>query len=123
MTEKAVPYPFPAFAPEEYRARVERARRLMASHDLAALLVTTEANFRYFTGLFSQHWVMPTRPMFLVLPQAGEPIAIVPSGSRVNMREGSWVADIRTWMAPRPADGSAPSSDPSSSCACRSTTS
>src|SRR5579862_5730870 len=98
MPETAAPYPFPAFAPAEFTARVERARRLMAGADLAALLITTEANFRYFTGLLSQHWVMPTRPMFFILPQAGEPVAIVPTGGRVGMRESSWVKDVRTWM-------------------------
>jgi Xaa-Pro dipeptidase len=104
MPETAVPYPFPAFAPAEFTARIERARRLMTGADLAALLVTTEANFRYFTGLLSQHWVMPTRPMFFILPATGEPIAIVPAGSGFTMRKESWVKEVRTWMAPRPAD-------------------
>jgi Xaa-Pro aminopeptidase len=104
MRETAVPYPFPPFAPAEFSARVERARHLMTSAGLAALLITTEANFRYFTGLLSQHWVMPTRPMFFILPMASEPMAIVPSGSAFNMQKQSWVKDVRTWMAPRPAD-------------------
>jgi len=76
----------------------------MSDANLAALLITTEANFRYFTGFRSQHWVMPTRPMFFVLPAAGEPVAIIPSGSRFNMRASSWVKEVRTWMAPQPGD-------------------
>ena len=104
MPETAVPYAFDDFAPAEFTARIERARRLMSNANLGALLITTEANFRYFTGFRSQHWVMPTRPMFFVLPAAGEPVAIVPTGSLFNMRESSWVKEVRTWMAPQPGD-------------------
>jgi Xaa-Pro aminopeptidase len=104
MPETAVPYAFVDFAPAEFTGRIERARRLMSNANLGALLITTEANFRYFTGFRSQHWVMPTRPMFFVLPAAGEPVAIVPTGSLFNMRESSWVKEMRTWMAPQPGD-------------------
>ena len=104
MPETAVPYAFVDFALTEFTTRIERARRLMSNANLGALLITTEANFRYFTGFRNQHWVMPTRPMFFVLPAAGEPVAIVPTGSLFNMRESSWVKEVRTWMAPQPGD-------------------
>jgi len=94
----------PAFTPDEYRQRLARAQKLMAERGLAALLVTTEMNFRYFSGLHTQAWVMPTRPMFLVLPAARHPVAVIPSGSLVGMRQNSWIADVRTWPAPRPPD-------------------
>ena len=80
MPETAIPYAFVDFAPAEFTTRIERARRLMRNANLGALLITTEANFRYFTGFRSQHWVMPTRPMFVVLPAAGEPVAINGTG-------------------------------------------
>lgn len=104
MSAKAVSYPFAGFAETEYHDRVDRARRLMAGAGLDLLLITTEANFRYFTGFNSQSWISPTRPMFLVLPLEREPIVIIPSSSQVSMTKGSWVKDLRTWPAPRPAD-------------------
>jgi Xaa-Pro aminopeptidase len=94
----------PAFSSAEYKQRTERVQRRMAEQGLAALLITMEMNFRYFSGLHMQTWVMPTRPFFLIVPAAGEPIAVVPSGTLVSMREGSWLSDIRTWPAPRPSD-------------------
>jgi Xaa-Pro dipeptidase len=104
MPETAVPYAFVEFAPAAFTGRMERARRWMSNANLGALLITTEANFRYFTGFRSQHWVMPTRPMFFVLSAAGEPVAIIPTASLFNMRESSWVKEVRTWMAPQPGD-------------------
>ena len=80
-----------AFIKEEYRHRLEGARALMAEQGLDALLITTEANFRWFTGLRSQGWVSPTRPMFLVVPAARDPIAIIPAGNRVTMQATAWL--------------------------------
>lgn len=104
MFLKAVPYSFEPFERQEYETRVRRARELMEVQGIDALLITTEANFRYFTGLKSQGWVSPTRPMFFVLPLRRNPIAVIPNGSRVIMRQSSWIEDVRTWMAPQPAD-------------------
>ena len=57
----------PPFDVAEYRDRLRCAQRLMTERGFAALLVTTEMNFRYFSGLHTQSWVMPTRPMFLII--------------------------------------------------------
>lgn len=44
------------------------------------MLITTEANFHYHTGLVSIFWYSPTRPSYLILPRVGDsPIAIVSS--------------------------------------------
>jgi Xaa-Pro dipeptidase len=101
---KAVPYPFPPFTTDEYSDRIAGARRLMEAARLDALLLTTEANFRYFTGYHSQSWVSPTRPLFLVLPLEAAPIAVVPSSFRIAMERMSWLSDVRCWSAPFPAD-------------------
>src|SRR5690349_8161653 len=76
MLIKAQKYPFAPFRREEYANRLKRARRAMEAARLDALLITTEANFRYFSGLSSQGWVSPTRPMFLVLSLRHDPIAV-----------------------------------------------
>jgi len=104
MSAKAVIHTYEPFATGEYEQRLARARKLMEADELDALLITTEANFRYFSGLHSQNWVSPTRPMFLVLGRDRAPIAVIPTGSRVVMRQSSWIADVRTWMAPKPSD-------------------
>src|SRR5689334_8014144 len=104
MLIKAQKYPFAPFRREEYANRLKRARRAMEAARLDALLITTEANFRYFSGLSSQGWVSPTRPMFLVLSLRHDPIAVIPTGSLVVMRQNSWIEDVRTWPAPRPLD-------------------
>lgn len=96
--------PFAPFARAEYDARVDRARAEMDRLSLDALVITTELNFRYFSGFDSQTWVSPTRPFYLVVPARGELHAIIPTGSLVVMRETSWVEDIRTWPAPVPED-------------------
>lgn len=92
------------FSRREFEERVERARALMTDAGIDALLVTSEANFRYLTGFVSQTWVSPTRPRYFVLPRVGEPVAIVPTCHLLCMHETSWISDIRTWQAPRPAD-------------------
>ncbi len=87
------------FPAAEFSARCARAQALMAEHSLAALLLTTEPDVRYFTGYLTRFWESPTRPWFVVLPAGGRPIAVIPSiGAPVMAR--TWVEDIRTWRAP-----------------------
>jgi len=104
MTTRAARLDLESITPAEYRARVDRARAEMERADIDTLLITSEANFSYFSGLRSQAWASPTRPMFLLIPANREPIAIVPAGSRVVMQTGSWLTELRTWSAPNPAD-------------------
>lgn len=71
----------------------------MAEADLAALLLTTEPEVRYFTGYLTRFWESPTRPWFLIVPAAGKPIAVIPSIGAALMGQ-TWIDDIRTWRAP-----------------------
>lgn len=87
----------------EYKARVGRARAFMDKAGIGALLVTAEVNFRFLTGLVNQGWASPARPRYFLLPLEGEPVAIVPTGTRIAMRD-SWVRDVRCWTAPCPED-------------------
>ncbi len=75
----------------------------MVEQGLAAMLVTTEPEVRYFTGFHTPFWQSPTRPWFVVVPAAGKPVAVIPEIGEVLMSE-TWIDDIRTWPAPRPAD-------------------
>lgn len=91
------------FPEAEFAARVAGAQAMMARHGLAALLLTTEPEVRYFTGYLTRFWESPSRPWFVVLPASGKPIAVIPAiGAPVMAR--TWVEDIRTWRAPDLAD-------------------
>ncbi|UOA26280.1 Xaa-Pro peptidase family protein [Pseudosulfitobacter sp. DSM 107133] len=91
------------FAPEEYRARLHRAQAMMAREGLAALLLTTEPEVRYFTGFLTRFWESPARPWFLIVPASGDPVAVIPSIGAHLMGQ-SWISDIRTWRSPQPGD-------------------
>jgi Xaa-Pro dipeptidase len=91
------------FEPAEFARRLVRSQAVMARHRFDALLCTSPANVRYFTGFDTQFWESPTRPWFVVVPAAGAPIAVIPEvGTGVMAR--TWVTDIRTWPAPRAED-------------------
>ena len=87
------------FSVPEFEARVARAQALMAKEGLAALLLTTEPEIRYFTGYLTRFWESPTRPWFLIVPANGKPVAVIPSIGAPLMGK-TWIDDIRTWSAP-----------------------
>lgn len=91
------------FATSEYRARLKAAQLAMARHEISALLLTTEPDVRYFTGFQTRFWESPSRPWFLIVPQAGDLVAVIPSIGEPLMRR-TWVEDIRCWSAPDPFD-------------------
>ena len=91
------------FPDSEFEGRLGRAQALMVRDGLAALLLTTEVELRYFSGFLTQFWQSPTRPWFLVVPRAGKPVAVIPEiGAEAMAR--TWVDDIRTWASPHPSD-------------------
>lgn len=91
------------FSTEEYQNRLSRAQKLMSEGGLDGLLLTTEAEIRYFTGYLTRFWESPTRPWYLVLPQSGLPIAVIPSIGAELMSK-TWIEDIRTWSSPDLSD-------------------
>ena len=91
------------FPQSEFEARLERAQKAMAGQRLDALLFTTEAEMRYFTGFRTLFWESPTRPWFLIIPKQGIPIAIIPEIGAALMRQ-TWLDDIRTWRSPAELD-------------------
>lgn len=75
----------------------------MHAAKLDAVLLSTEPEFRYFSGFLSQFWMSPTRPWFLIIPLEGKPIAVIPEIGAAGLA-ATWLDDIRTWPAPRPND-------------------
>jgi len=67
------------FSNDEFAGRTKRAQDAMARAGLAALLLTTEPEVRYFSGFLTRFWESPTRPWFVVVPSRGKPIAVIPA--------------------------------------------
>jgi len=91
------------FPQSEFEMRCQRAQKLMAEHQLDALLVMTEPEVRYFTGFKSLFWHSPTRPWYVVVPLEGKPVAVIPEIGVAGMRT-TWISQIESWPAPVPAD-------------------
>ncbi len=86
------------FAAAEYRQRYERLQAALGTLDADALLVTSEANFNYFTGYIAAHpWVSFSRNLIAILPREGDPLLIVPASLEGQAREQSWIEEIRTY--------------------------
>ncbi|MBT6275360.1 MAG: aminopeptidase P family protein [Chromatiales bacterium] len=101
-----VPPPDPptrGFENAEYQHRLACVQTCMATEQLGAILLTTEADIRYFTGFLTQFWQSPTRPWFVVLPSVGKPIAVIPEIGVSCMRNG-WMEDVRSWSSPHKDD-------------------
>lgn len=95
--------PARGFPAAEFEARTDRAQRMMRDLEIDAMLLTTEPNVRYFTGFFTQFWLSPTRPWFLLVPLEGKPIAVIPTIGVVGMLD-TWIDDVRSWSSPQPGD-------------------
>lgn len=91
------------FPIEEFQGRLARAQAAMAEQEVAALLLTTEPDVRYFTGFLTRFWESPTRPWFVVVPAAGEPVAVIPTIG-AHLMSTCWVRDVRTWSSPNYED-------------------
>ena len=97
------PSPGRGFDTAEFEMRTAIAQGMMGRHALSAMLLSTEAEVRYYSGFYTPFWQSPTRPWFLLVPLQGKPIAIIP-GIGAACMAATWIEDVRTWPAPRPDD-------------------
>ena len=91
------------FATAEFESRTDNLQRRMRDAELDAVLLTTEAHVRYYSGFLSQFWMSPTRPWYLVIPADGKPIAVIPSIGVAGMQR-TWLDTIHSWYSPHPDD-------------------
>lgn len=91
------------FPAAEFRGRVARLQGGMAAAGMDALLLTMAPDVFYVTGFLTRFWESPARPWFVVVPAAGDPVAVIPSIG-ADLMGRTWVEDIRTWAAPDLAD-------------------
>ncbi|MBX2879393.1 MAG: Xaa-Pro peptidase family protein [Granulosicoccus sp.] len=97
------PQPKRGFEAAEFEARLQQAQSRMALQNIDLLFLCTEPDVRYFSGFLTQFWQSPTRPWFLLVPQSGKPVAVIPSIGLECMSR-TWIDDIRTWAAPHAED-------------------
>ena len=106
MTDRSDPrllLPERGFPESEFEERTQRMQTAMRALEVDGLLLTTEAEIRYFSGFHTQFFESPTRPWFLVVPAHDRPIAVIPEIGASGMA-ATWIEDIRTWPSPRPED-------------------
>ena len=88
------------FSEDEFISRFTNIQSLMLKNNIDAILLTSKADFHYFSGMTTQFWESPTRPMYLILPAIGKtPIAIIPD-IILNTLLKTWIKEIYTWSAP-----------------------
>jgi Xaa-Pro dipeptidase len=80
----------------ERKARLERARRLMAETHLDAIYLEGGSSLFYFTGV---RWGLSERPFACVIPAKGELAWVCPAFEEARARELiKSAADVRTWQ-------------------------
>ena len=106
QAESSVPAPIRALKPmtdgivpitlDERRARIEKARRLMAANRLDAIMVEGGTSLFYFTGV---RWGQSERPFVAVIPAKGEFAWVCPGFEEARARELiKFGDDVRTWQ-------------------------
>src|SRR5688572_9764041 len=83
------------FPAEEFVRRYERLRDELERIGADAILVTSEANFNYFTGYIAAHpWVSYSRNLIAILPREGEPVMVIPEFLSEDARRQSWIEQV-----------------------------
>lgn len=81
---------------DERRARMEKARRLMAANRIDAILLEPGSSMFYYTGT---RWGLSERTFALILPARAEPAWVAPAFEEARAREViRFGTDIRTWQ-------------------------
>jgi Xaa-Pro dipeptidase len=81
---------------DERRARIEKAKRLMAENRIDAVFLEPGSSLFYYTGI---RWSLSERLFGMVLPARGEPAYVVPGFEEMRARELiRFGSDIRVWQ-------------------------
>ena len=85
----------------EYEQRLERIRAAMTAEGVDALLLSTEANVTYFTGLLSGYWgiTMHDDVQLVLIPRDSqvEPVLLLPDQLQATAETTGCVTEIRLW--------------------------
>jgi len=85
------------FSVNEYKQRIEKARRLMEAQNIEVCIFSKAANIIYFSGYLTTLYDSDFRPFLFVLPLNKDPILIVPDLEMGGAQKTSWINDIRVW--------------------------
>ncbi|WP_165322248.1 M24 family metallopeptidase [Rhizorhabdus phycosphaerae] len=82
--------------PEEHRARLAKAQRLMQAQGIGAILVEAGSSLLYFTGI---DWWRSERLTAALIPADGDILVVTPAFEEPSIRESLAVpADVRVWQ-------------------------
>ena len=88
--------PVPPISDDERRARIDKARRLMAEQKVDAIFLEGGTSMFYFTGV---RWGNSERTFGVVIPQKGELAWVTPAFEEQRARELiKFSNDVRTWQ-------------------------
>ena len=88
---KATPIP-----DDERRARIEKARRLMADNGIGAIVLEPGTSMSYYVNV---RWGLSERPFLLVIPGKGELAYVAPAFEEARAREiTKFTNDVRVWQ-------------------------
>jgi Xaa-Pro dipeptidase len=86
----------PFITDDERRARIAKARRLMAEQGLGAIVLEPGASMSYFVDV---RWGLSERPFLLVIPARGELAYVAPAFEENRAREVTkFTDDVRVWQ-------------------------
>lgn len=87
---------FPDVPHAEWKARIDKIKRLMREREIDLLMLWSCKNCRYFTGFTSIHWHVPSiQPLVALIPVDGDSVVITGEFFRLTVEAQSWVRDIR----------------------------
>jgi len=88
--------PVPPISDDERRARIEKARRLMADNGISAIFLEGGTSLFYFTGV---RWGNSERTFGVVIPAKGELAWVTPAFEEQRARELiKFSNDVRVWQ-------------------------
>src|ERR1019366_3406684 len=84
----------------EYQARINRARQAMKAHGMDAMLMSTEPNVLYFSGLLDGYWICTMHDdvqlVLITADPAQEPVLLIPN-HLLQAADTSCISDVRCW--------------------------
>jgi Xaa-Pro dipeptidase len=87
---------FPDVPYGEWKARIDKARKLMGENNIDLLMLWSMQNCRYFTAFTSMHWHAPSiQPLVALIPIEGDPVVITGEFFRWTVEAQTWIRDIR----------------------------
>ena len=101
MTEKT-------FEKKELENRQQKAKKIMEKEDLDMLVVTSDENIYFFSGMRPlMFWDNPNWPRFFMLPKNGEPIMIMQESLVEDATRQMYIENIETYISPEVEEVSA----------------